>query len=300
MSKGGLGRGLGALLNVATAETGSNVDYREIPLKNIIPNPNQPRVDFSEERMLELEKSIVKDGLLQPILVRPLGDGFEIVAGERRWQACKRLEKETIPAKILVLNDVESQQVALVENLQRDNLNPIEEARGYRRLVELSGCKQKDLAVAVSKSSVFISNAMRLLDLPEDVQDMMMEGLLSAGHGRAILSLPEEEARIRLAKKVVDENLTVRETENIARLFSSHGLGRAKRAPSPRSFSIAARKLRKILKTGVRVKTVRGKNKIEIEFSDEGDLERILAAIEDSDVPALQSQTLEEPTPAEA
>lgn len=281
MAKGGLGKGLGVLLSDATAETGSNVDYLEIPLNKINPNPNQPRVDFSEERIHELECSIKKDGLLQPILVRPQGDAFEIIAGERRWQACKRLEKETIPAKILILNDVESQQVALVENLQRDNLNPIEEARGFKRLVDLSGCKQKDLAQAVSKSSVAVSNAMRLLDLPEEVQDMMMEGQLSAGHGRAILALPDEEARIKLAKKVVDENLTVRDTENLARLYSSQGLERTKRAPSPRSFGIAARKLRKLLKAGVRVKTVRGKNKIEIEFADENDLERILATIED-------------------
>lgn len=283
MAKGGLGKGLGVLLNDATAETGTNVDYLEIPLNKINPNPNQPRKEFSEERIKELENSIKKDGLLQPILVRPLGDGFEIIAGERRWQACKRLEKETIPAKILILNDVESQQVALVENLQRDNLNPIEEALGYRRLVELSGCKQKDLAEAVSKSSVAISNAMRLLDLPEEVQDMMMGGGISAGHGRAILSIPDEEARIKLAKKVVEENLTVRETENIARLYSSQGLERAKRAPSPRSYGIAARKLRKLLKTGVRVKSVRGKNKIEIEFADENELERILATIEETE-----------------
>lgn len=281
MAKGGLGKGLGVLLSDATAETGSNVDYLEIPINKISPNSNQPRMDFAEERMQELENSIQKDGLLQPILVRPIGNGYEIVAGERRWQACKRLEKETIPAKILILNDIESQQVALVENLQRDNLNPIEEARGYRRLIDLSGCKQKELAEAVSKSTVFISNAMRLLDLPEEVQDMMIEGMLSAGHGRAILSLADEEVRIKLAKKVLEENLTVRETENIARLYASQGLERTKRTPSPRSFGIVARKLRRLLQTGVRVKTVRGKNKIEIEFVDENDLERILAAIED-------------------
>jgi ParB family chromosome partitioning protein len=281
--KGGLGRGLGVLLNDATAETGSNVDYREIPINKITPNPNQPRIEFSEDRIQELENSIRKDGLLQPILVRPQGEDFEIIAGERRWQACKRLGKETIPAKILILSDVESQQVALVENLQRDNLNAIEEARGFKRLLDLSGGMQKDLAEAVSKSSVAISNALRLLDLPEEVQDLMMEGLLSAGHGRAILSLPDEEARIKLAKKIVEEKLSVREAENIARLYGSQGIERAKRVPSPRSFGIAARKLRKLLKTGVRVKSVRGKNRIEIEFVDEGDLERILAAIEEKE-----------------
>ena len=283
MAKGGLGKGLESLLSDATAETGTNVDYREIPINKIQPNPNQPRIDFSEEKIQELASSIKKDGLLQPILVRPLGDDFEIIAGERRWQACKRLEKESIPAKILILNDVETQQIALVENLQRDNLNPIEEAVGFKRLLDLSGCKQTELAEAVSKSSVAISNAMRLLGLPEEVQEMMMEGKLSAGHGRAILSLADDEARIKLAKKVAEENLTVRETENLARLFGSQGLERTKRAPSPRSFGIAARKLRKYLNTGVRVKSVRGKHKIEIEFADESELERILATIEDSE-----------------
>ena len=281
MAKGGLGKGLGVLLNGATAETGSNVDFREIALSKIVPNPNQPRIDFPEERIQELESSIKKDGLLQPILVRPLGDGFEIIAGERRWQACKRLGKESIPAKVLILSDIESQQMALVENLQRENLNPLEEARGYKRLVDLSGWKQKEVAEAVSKSSVAISNSMRLLDLPEDVQDMMLVGQLSAGHGRAILSLSDEEARIKLGKKIVEENLTVRDAENIARLYTSQGIERTKRSPSPRSFGIAARKLRKYLNTGVRIKTVRGKNKIEITFLDENELERILAAIED-------------------
>ena len=284
MGKGGLGTGLDKLFSGAVAETGSNVDFLEIPVKNIAPNPNQPRVDFSEDKIQELENSIKKDGLLQPILVRPVGDGYEIVAGERRWQACKRLNWETIPSKILILNDSETQLIALVENLQRENLNALEEAQGYKSLVDLRGWKQKDIAEAVSKSSVAVSNAMRLLDLPEEVQEMMLEGKISAGHGRAILSLADEEARLRLAKKVVEENLSVRETENIARLFGSQGLERTKRMPSPRSFSIAARKLRKLLKTGVRVKTVRGKNKIEIEFADENELERILAAIEDKDL----------------
>ena len=294
MAKGGLGKGLGVLLSGSTAETGSNVDYLEIPLNKINPNPNQPRIDFAEERIQELANSIQKDGLLQPILVRPIGDGFEIIAGERRWQACKRLKWETMPAKILILNEIETQQVALVENLQRDNLNAIEEAQGYRRLVELSGCKQIELAEAVSKSTVAISNAMRLLDLPVEVQDMMVEGKLSAGHGRAILSLSDEEARIKLANKVVEESLSVRDTESIARLYSSQGLERTKRAPSPRAFGIAARKLRKLLQTSVRVKTVRGKNKIEIEFSDESELERILAAIEDKEQAPPEQATSED------
>jgi len=280
VSKGGLGRGLGALLGDASVETGSSLEYLDLPINEITPNPNQPRVDFSEERIEELKASIEKDGLLQPILVRPRGSGYEIIAGERRWQACKRLSKTTISAKILIVNDIESQQIALVENLQRDNLNPIEEARGYKRLIDLSGCMQKDLAQAVSKKPTTISNALRLLDLPEEVQELMLDGLLSSGHGRAVLSVSDDEARIRLAKKIVDERLSVREAENLARLYGTHGIERARKIPSPRSFKMVARKLRQTLSTNVRVKTVRGKNRIEIDFRDEDDLERIFNLLE--------------------
>jgi ParB family chromosome partitioning protein len=278
-SKGGLGKGLGSLIVSADAESGRNVDFVEIKISEIKPNPNQPRTDFSEEKIAELMKSIEKDGLLQPILVRPEGSGYQIVAGERRWQSCKRLGYKTIAAKVVVANDIEAQEIALVENLQRDNLNAIEEARGYQRIIELKGCKQKDVAEAVSKNQATISNALRLLSLPEEVQDLMFDGLLTSGHGRAILSVPEEDGRIRLAKKIVDENLSVREAETLARLYGTQGMDRVKRPPSPRSFKIVARKLRQQLETNVRVKSVRGKNRIEIEFKDEEDLERIFAAL---------------------
>ena len=278
-AKSGLGKGLGSLIASADAESGINVDFTEIPIYRINRNPNQPRLDFSEERLEELIASIKKDGLLQPIIVRPEGPDYQIIAGERRWQACKKLGYKTIAAKVTVVNDIEAQQIALVENLQRDNLNAIEEARGYQRLIDLSGKKQKEIAEAVSKSHTTISNALRLLNLPEEIQELMFEGKLSSGHGRAILSIPDDDGRIRLANKVVEENLSVRETEGLARLYESQGIVRGKRAPSPRSFKIVARKLRQQLGTGVRVKTVRGKNRIEIEFADEGDLQRIFEEI---------------------
>ena len=290
MPKGGLGRGLGVLLGDARAETGTNVDYVELPIIEIQPNAYQPRTDFPESLMEELTNSIEKDGLLQPILVRPQGSGYEIIAGERRWQACKRLNKTTIPAKICFVNEVEAHQLALVENLQRDNLNPIEEARGYKRLIDLSGCMQKDLASAVSKKPTTISNALRLLDLPEEVQDLMFEGSLSSGHGRAILSVSDEEARVRLARKIVDERLSVREAENISRLYGTQGFERTKKIPSPRSFKTVARKLRQVLGTNVRVKTVRGKSKIEIEFKDEEELERLFTMISQKDTSIDQQE----------
>ena len=288
-SKRGLGKGLGSLILSADAESGVNVDFTEIPINKVEPNPNQPRIDFSEEHLQELQDSIQKDGLLQPIIVRPYGSGYQIVAGERRWQACKRLGYKTIAAKIVVVNDIEAQEISLVENLQRDNLNPIEEARGFQRLIDVSGRKQKEIAVSVSKNQATISNALRLLNLPEEIQDMMFEGKLSAGHGRAILSVPDEEGRIRLANKIVEESLSVRETESLARLYGVNGLERSKRTPSPRSFKIVARKLRQQLEASVRVKTVRGKNRIEIEFKDEDDLQRIFDIISP---PSLQTMAL--------
>jgi ParB family chromosome partitioning protein len=277
--KRGLGRGLGSLIQSADAESGVNTDFTEIPIDKIQPNPNQPRIDFSEDRLAELQESIKKDGLLQPIIVRPEASGYEIVAGERRWQACRRLGYKTIAAKVIVVNDIEAQEISLVENLQRDNLNAIEEARGYQRLIDLSGLKQKDIAEAVSKNQATISNSLRLLSLPEEVQDLMFDGRLSAGHGRAILAVPDEDGRIRLANKVVDESLSVRETESLARLYGTNGIERGKRLPSPRSFKVVARRLRQQLNTSVRVKSVRGKNRIEIEFKDEDDLQRIFEMI---------------------
>jgi ParB family chromosome partitioning protein len=277
VAKGGLGKGLGSLMGNAAAEAGSNTDIIEVSLDKITPNPNQPRNNFSQEKIDELAKSIAKDGLLQPIIVRPFEDGYQIVAGERRYHACKKVGLDTIPVKVVTIDELHSQEIALVENLQRDNLNPIEEAWGYKRLMELGNYKQKDIANAISKDASTISNSLRLLDLPEEVQEMMFDGKLSAGHARAILSLPveEEEKRISLAKKIADEGLSVREAENIARLYSIQGLGKTKKAPSPKSFKVVARKLRKKLDAPVKVRTSRGKNKIEIEFTDEDDLERI-------------------------
>ena len=281
MAKGGLGKGLSSLMGNAAAEAGSNTDIVEVSLEKISPNPNQPRTVFDQSKIDDLAKSIEKDGLLQPIIVRPLDDGYQIVAGERRYHACKKIGLDTIPVKIVTLDEARAQEIALVENLQRENINPIEEAWGYRRLMELGDYKQKDIAKAISKNPSTISNALRLLDLPDEVQELMFDGKLSAGHARAILSLPveQEEKRIELAKKIVNEGLSVREAESMAKLYAISGSTKVKRELSPKSFKYVARKLRKTLDVPVKVKTVRGKNKIEIEFSDEEELERIFNLI---------------------
>lgn len=281
--RGGLGRGLNALVSEAEYETGGSAaagsnasSETKLPIEDIVPNPNQPRIHFNETELRELSESIQEHGVLQPLLVRKHGNGYEIIAGERRYQASKLAGLEELPVIIKEVNDEEMLALALIENLQRSDLNPVEEAKGYRQLIDASGMTQEALSKAVSKSRSAITNSLRLLDLPEVVQEMIFEGKLTAGHARAILAVPYEDARIRLAEKVVTEGLSVRATENLAPLFSAGETPKTQRPATPQSFKKAARVLRQVFNTNVRVKNSRGKNKIEIEFKDEEELSRIL------------------------
>lgn len=254
----------------------------EVLLAQVHPNPNQPRTNFKPEEIEELANSIKRHGLLQPILVRKTGDGYEIIAGERRWQACRSIGMETIPVRFWLADDTEAFEAALVENIQRSDLNPIEEAYGYKRLMERKGMTQSEVAQTVSKGRSTIANALRLLDLPEEAQQLLFEEKITAGHARAILSVPTLEGKKSLTNKLMEEKLSVRETEAIARLLA----GREKaastpssRVPTPQSFKKAARSMSKILELPVRVKTVQGKNKIEIQFKDEDELQRVVAVL---------------------
>ena len=279
MSKGGLGRGLSSLISTASQESWSNDTVHELSLDMIVPNPDQPRSDFDSSGIEELADSLSKVGMLQPILVRPVGESYQIIAGERRWQAARLLGLEKVPVRVQAADDAGTLELALIENLQRRDLNPIEEARGYRRVIQATAITQSELADKVSKSRSTITNALRLLDLPEEVQDLMFEGKLTAGHARAVLSVGDEAARIRLATKIIDENLSVREAENLSRLMVAGEQPRVSRPAAPRVFKVAARKLRQLLGTSVRVKQTKDKCKIEIEFKDEADLERIFGLI---------------------
>lgn len=276
--KKALGRGLGSLIQEAQTEAAaSNNDAANmVSLSEIHPNPNQPRTHFNETELEELSESIRAHGVLQPLLVRKDGDGYEIIAGERRYQASKIAGLEEVPVVIKDVDDQEMLQLALIENLQRSDLNPIEEAKGYRQLIKASGMTQEALSKAVSKSRSTITNSLRLLDLPQRVQDLLFEGKLTAGHARAILAVPFEEQRIKLAEKVVAEGLSVRATENLAPLFSVGETPKAPRPVTPQSFKKAARVLRQVFNTNVKVRATRGKNKIEIEFKDEEELAQIL------------------------
>lgn len=284
--RGGLGRGLNALVSEAEYETGGSAtsasntaSKTKLPIEDIVPNPNQPRIHFNETELRELSESIQEHGVLQPLLVRKHGNGYEIIAGERRYQASKLAGLEEVPVIIKDVDDEQMLALALIENLQRSDLNPIEEAKGYRQLIDASGMTQEALSKAVSKSRSAITNSLRLLDLPEVVQQMIFEGKLTAGHARAILAVPYEDARIKLAEKVVAEGLSVRATENLAPLFSAGETPKTPRTATPQFFKKAARVLRQVFNTNVRVKSSRGKNKIEIEFKDEEELSRILGEI---------------------
>ena len=249
----------------------------EVPISAIIPNPDQPRTNFKKEELEELAASIEKDGLLQPILVRTIGESsYQIIAGERRWQACKLLNMKTVPVRVKEADTDKALELALVENVQRTDLNPIEEAYGYRRLMERKKMTQAEVAQAVSKGRSTVANALRLLELPEDAQQLLFEEKITAGHARAILSIPTKEGRQKLTDKLVREKLSVREAEAIARLLSAKKSGTTtKRPPLPASYTSVAKALKKALNTNVKVKSSNGKNKIEIEFKDEQDLERL-------------------------
>lgn len=250
----------------------------EVPIELVHPNPNQPRMHFNKEELDELALSIEKDGLLQPILVREDAEGYEIIAGERRWQASQLAGLKKVPVRIKEADDMKVLELALIENLQRSDLNPIEEAYGYKRMMERGNRTQSEVASAVSKGRSTIANALRLLDLPEDAQQMLYEEKITAGHARAILAIPSDEGRAKLTEKLAKEKLSVREAESLARLIAGREKQKnnpAKKPPKPRFFRRAAKDLSESFDTKVQVRSVNGKNKIEIEFKDEEDLHRL-------------------------
>lgn len=298
-TKGGLGRGLSSLMGGAgnvedesatfesdrgAAAQGVDAEYalsKEVPLNTVHPNPHQPRTQFNEEELEELAASIEKDGLLQPILVRQTATGYEIIAGERRWQACQRAGLANVPVRIKEADDAQTLELAMVENLQRSDLNPMEEARGYKRMMEQSGKTQADVAAAVSKGRSTVANALRLLELPEEAQQLLYDGSIAAGHARAILSIPSAEGRQRLTDKLKAEHISVRQAESYARLLSGRiqAADKDKKPPLPKFYRSTARSLTESLQTKVKVRCAQGKNRIEIEFKDEEDLKRLLNAM---------------------
>lgn len=288
VTKRGLGRGLSALIPSASQESQTSEDVRELSVEMITPNPDQPRTDLDDESIAELADSISKFGLLNPILVRPQGEGYQIIAGERRWRASRIAGLERVPVCVRASTETESLEMALIENLQRRDLNAVEEARGYRKLLTVHRMTQAELADKVSKSRSTITNALRLLDLPEDVQEFVYDGRLSAGHARAVLSVPDDEVRSKLAKRIVEDGLSVREAENLARLYAAGQTERTPRPATPKAFKVVARSLRRLLNTNVKVKLTKDKGKIEIDFHGEEELERIFRLLTDAEAATVR------------
>jgi ParB family chromosome partitioning protein len=303
--QGGLGRGLGALIPTGPPVVDTPVDrpvdsvddgvdpqvsgarFAELPLDAIRPNPSQPRVVFDEEALAELVTSIREVGLLQPVVVRPVGPGaYELVMGERRWRASQEAGTGTIPAIVRDTGDEAMLRDALLENLHRSALNPLEEAAAYAQLLEDFGATHEELATRIGRSRPHISNTIRLLQLPPAVQRRVAAGVLSAGHARAILGLPTPAAQEAMATRVVAEGLSVRGTEEAVALAVSAGSPEERsprsrgRRPVPSRLSEVADRLSDRFETRVKVDLGRARGKVVIEFASVDDLERIVQVIE--------------------
>jgi ParB family chromosome partitioning protein len=278
VKRGGLGRGLSSLIPGAAQEQG----LLEVPVAAIAPNPRQPRTDFAEESLAALARSIREVGVLQPVVVRPRDGGYELVAGERRLRAARLAGLASIPAIVREGDDTESLREALIENIHREDLAPLELAAAFQELLEELGVTQETLAERLGYSRAHIANTIRLLSLPGDVQRLLAEGRIQAGHARALLGLPDDEARSALALRAAAEELSVRQVEDLVRTYSQQAEPPApptERPPMEAWVGEVEEILSEQLQTRVRVVPGRRRGKIVVEFGSREDLERIISEI---------------------
>jgi ParB family transcriptional regulator, chromosome partitioning protein len=275
--RGGLGRGLSALIPGASDETG----LVEVPVQSVAPNPRQPRQAFGEEALEAMARSIQEVGVLQPIVVRRLDSGYELVAGERRLRAAKLAGLATVPAIIRTTDDAESLREALIENIHRLDLSPLEQAAAFQELQDDLGVTQEELAQRLGHSRSHVANTIRLLHLPPEVQRLVADGSLTAGHARALLSLEDPEAQTTLAVRIAGEGLSVRQTEDLVRAYVAHPAARAEAAPKPVDPKLLQieEALADVLGTRVRIHRARRKGRIVIDFGSKSDLDRISSRI---------------------
>jgi ParB family transcriptional regulator, chromosome partitioning protein len=283
--KAGLGRGLDALL---PAPGGSELEERasllRVRIADIDPNPRQPRRDFPEEALDELAASIAQLGILQPLLVRPSARGrYELVAGERRLRAARRAELDEVPVVVVETDDAGSLERALVENIHRADLNPIEEAAAYKQLIDDGGLTHEVLGQRLGRSRVTITNALRLLDLPVSIQRLLVDGKLTAGHGRALLGLEGSPFQERMAKRAADEGLSVRETDDLVRRYQAIAApstpAASEKMQRPAVATEAQRRLADHLQTRVRIEVGKRKGRIVLDFVSMDELERLTGLI---------------------
>lgn len=284
------GRGVSALFGEENVEINAseNLDkngYLEVSINKIDNNKSQPRQKFDDNSLAELADSIKEVGVLQPITVKKVPNGYEIIAGERRWRAARLAGLTTVPVIVREYSDLEALEAALIENLQRVDLNPLEEAQTYKRLQTEFNLNQEEIAARVGKSRAVIANAMRLLNLDSRVQDFVCEGRLSNGHARAILGVADENAQYELAEKVIEEGLSVRQTEELVKEFNEPKeeettvKGGIKDPEAVRAYLAIAKDLKSVLGAKVNIKNGKNKGKIEIEYFSEDELERIAGLI---------------------
>ncbi|MEW6192722.1 MAG: ParB/RepB/Spo0J family partition protein [Bacillota bacterium] len=272
----GLGRGLDALIPVLS-EAGE--ELRQVKVAEIRPNPRQARETWDEEGIKELAESIAEHGLLQPVVVRPLENGYELVAGERRWRACRMLGWESIPALVREYDDVGTATALLVENLQRENLNPLEEALAYRRLIEEFGLSQEEVARRVGKSRAAVANALRLLHLPPGVLRLLRTGELTAGHARALLSIGDRAAQERLAREAVEKGLSVRAVEAAVKRRAGRGAERVETAVVDEEMAAAAAELAAFFGAAVKVRPARRRWRLEVYFGSKDEIRELVGRL---------------------
>lgn len=274
-----LGRGLDALIPSLSIDEKDKIT--EVDLNKIRPNPYQPRKHFDEEHLSELVASIKEHGIIQPIVVRESLNGYEIIAGERRWRASKILNLSTIPVVVKNFTDEQVMEVALIENLQREDLNPVEIANAYEKLMKKFNLTQDELAIKLGKSRPNVANFLRLLQLPEAILSEVTTGRLSMGHARALITLEKEEQQLALAKKVINEKWSVRELEEKIKNLKTDVSRETIKKPieNNKALKEVENQLRDRFKTSVKIKAGKKKGKIEIEYFNDDDLQRILEMI---------------------
>ncbi|TDX51778.1 ParB/RepB/Spo0J family partition protein [Orenia marismortui] len=278
MAKRRLGKGLNALISNNNLEEDNKDQIKKIELKLIKPNPYQPRKNFDEQELKELSQSIKEHGLIQPIIVRKKEDKYQIIAGERRYRAAKELKLKEIDVIVSDMAEQKMMEIALIENIQRQDLNPIEEAEAYQQLMDKFDLIQAEVAKKVSKSRSTIANSLRLLNLPDKLKDDVSRGTLSMGHARALLSIEDIDLQKKVAKEIVDKQLTVRETEKLIQKLKASNNSKNKKVTKKKdpNVTMVEDKLRDILGTQVAINAGKNKGKIVIEYYSNEDLSRII------------------------
>ena len=276
----GLGRGLGALLGDFTDELEKKSAYQILPIYKVEPNPDQPRHDFDEEELQLLADSITVHGVIQPLTVRETGNGYyQIIAGERRWRASRLAGLSEIPAVIIEADDRKAMELALIENLQRQDLNPVEESLGYQALISEYGLTQEEAAARVGKSRPTVANALRLLHLPDSVLDLLRQGSLTSGHARAILSLKSEKKQLEAAQKICALGLSVRQAELFCKNMSKEPKPEKEATFAVDYVAECEKSLSKHLGRGVKIVNGKRKGRFELEFYGQEDLQNLLDAL---------------------